>query len=338
MAIQDDKGHFLKAVFIKRTAVGFCIGFLMGIGAVHLFMYRDNSAALVTGILRPIQLGREGLVNQLLAYAVPENVKELKSLKEKLQKEIDEEKSRGFLVDAGIYFRDLDSAWWSGINETEKFSPASLLKVPLMISYYKLTDSDSHILNRRLTYDGSFDDNELENIKPLKSIRAGNSYTIDELIKYMIAYSDNNATHLLYDALPRDAFAKTYTDLGLSVPSSTDDFLGPRSYSLFFRILYNVTYLKKDMSQKALEELSQLDFPQGLSSGIPEDVKIVQKFGEHQFSNGVEELHDCGIVYHLRHPYFLCVMTKGHDFGKLSGIIRNVSKIVYKEVDSDYKN
>ncbi len=291
--------------------------------------------------LHPIQLGKTGLVNPLLAYTVPQDFTVLGPLGQKLQKETDQTIQNGVASNIAIYFRDLDAARWTGVNVTGQFSPASLLKVPLMIAYLKLAESQPSILNEQLTYDGSTDDNALENIKPLKAIKAGKSYTVDELIKYMIGYSDNNASTLLFNNLygiDPNAFKQVFTDLGVPFPTSQSDYLGPRVYSLFFRVLYNATYLSPELSQKALTLLAYADFPQGLAAGIPENIIAAQKFGEHTFQDGTAELHDCGIVYHPKHPYFLCVMTKGTDLTKLTNVIHDISSIVYQSVDSDYKN
>ena len=38
---------------------------------------------------------------------------------------------------ASVYVRDLNNGPWLGFNEKEKFSPASLMKVPLLISCLK---------------------------------------------------------------------------------------------------------------------------------------------------------------------------------------------------------
>ena len=71
------------------------------------------------------------------------------------------------------------------------------------------------------------------------------------------------------------------------------------------------------MSEKALNLLSQAKYAEGLSGGIPQNIKIAQKFGEHinltktMIQPLSVELHNCGIVYLPNNPYILCIMTKG---------------------------
>jgi beta-lactamase class A len=323
---------FSKSLFLVTFA--FIFGALL---SYIFFGYQSTSGETVN--LRPIQLGKDGLVNPLLAYTVPENKSELKPLHDAIEKKVNEEIRNGTLTSAGIYFRDLDTARWTGINPDMKFSPASLLKVPVMIAYLKKVEDNPSFLNQRVYYDGSFDDNARQDIKPLKAIEKGSSYSYEDLLRYMVSYSDNNATTLLFNHLDKLSLDQVFNDFEVEAPTSTIDYLSPRSYSHFFRILYNATYVNKKLSQKGLELLALPDFPQGITAGVPEGVIVAQKFGEHEFEDGTKQLHDCGIVYQSKHPYFLCVMTKGKDFTKLADVIRDVSALVYKEVDSlDYAN
>ena len=54
-----------------------------------------------------------------------------------------------------IYFRNLETGDWVGINQNEDYDPASLLKVPVMILYLKHAESDPSILSRTYAYTAS---------------------------------------------------------------------------------------------------------------------------------------------------------------------------------------
>src|SRR5207248_2823209 len=84
------------------------------------------------------------------------------------------------------------------------------------------------------------------------------------------------------------------------------------TYSSFFRVLYNASYLTRDDSQKALALLAGVDYKDGLVAGVPASVPIAHKFGERETTGDTtKQLNDCGIVYYPSHPYLLCVMTRG---------------------------
>ena len=106
--------------------------------------------------------------------------------------------------------------------------------------------------------------------------------------------------------------------------------------STFFRILFNASFLSREMSEKALQLLTMQDYPQGLAAGVPQGVEIAAKYGENVRgpNNEIKQLHEFGIVYHPAHPYIIGIMTRGHDFGVQSGIIREISRMIYAEVDA----
>jgi hypothetical protein len=92
------------------------------------------------------------------------------------------------------------------------------------------------------------------------------------------------------------------------------------------------------MSEKGLELLSKIDFEDGIRKVIPVSTPVADKFGEYYLiENGVakeHQLHDCGIVYHPKHPYIICIMTKGDSLDSLKKVLQDISKIVYINVDA----
>jgi beta-lactamase class A len=145
-------------------------------------------------------------------------------------------------------------------------------------------------------------------------------------------------TNLLGNA---DSLKQIYSDLQIPTDSTgTPASMSPETYSRFFRVLYNSSYLSHGVSEKSLELLSQTTFSKGLVSGLPADATVAHKFGERTTTDGISgavierELHDCGIVYLPGHPYFLCVMTRGSDFEKLERIIGTVSAMVWKSTNA----
>lgn len=261
-----------------------------------------------------------------------------RALEDDLTSFVDTEKDAGRLRDAGIYFRDLHNGPVFGINETLKYTPASLLKLPLAFVYLTRAERDPEILLEQL----SVADPKWEfstRFPPREIIDPTEPHSIEDLIMQMLAHSDNNAygvlqTHL-YDIGEQSSITQTFLELGFLDPSSiTDDVMNVRQYASLFRLLYNASYLNASLSEKVLEWLADSEFDGGLVAGVPSDVQVAHKFGERFLDDGEKQLHDCGIVYYPGNPYLLCVMTRGTDFDTLSSVIRNVSEKVYREVDS----
>lgn len=237
-----------------------------------------------------------------------------------------------------LYFRELNDGPWFAVGETEKFAPASLLKVPVMMAILKASENDSKFLEKRLHVEFGSDSNAGSHNMPKMPLRAGDSYTVEELLYYMIVHSDNNATEILDGLVDPSVLRKTFSIMGVEYPylSGRNDYsMTVQAYASFFRVLYNASFLDTDMSIKALKLLLESEYKDGLAAGVPSNVKVAHKFGERSVGDtGVEQLHDCGIVYYPKRPYLLCVMTRGTRFDVLDDVIRKISQSVYLEVDN----
>lgn len=263
-------------------------------------------------------------------------------LESKLEKLINEKKENGQVQDVAIYFRDLRNGPVFGINENDKFTPASLLKLPIMLAYFSWADEDPSILNERVQVTKENTGEATSQIYiPREEVILGQTYTIDELIHHMIVNSDNKASSVLISEMLRrnkaDLLARTYREAGMILPEGDDSTISHKSYASLFRMLYNSSYLSNDLSEKALKYLSENEFEIGLKNGIPEDVLVANKFGERfdeKTIGEIEQFHDCGVIYYPSNPYVLCVMTKGKNVQVLSEFVSEISKAVYDEVDS----
>lgn len=260
----------------------------------------------------------------------------LNKLRDNINFIINQQKSIKNISFASIYYRDLNNGPWFGINEKEYFSPASLIKVPLMIAYYKEAETNPEILKKEIINTKDYDPSE-QNFAPTNFLQKDQNYTVDQLINQMIIHSDNIAYQLLLDNIDNNIVFKVYNDLGVDISRAQNDptgnILTVKDYGSFFRILYNSSYLNNQMSEKALSLLTKTTFNKGLVAGIPQNVTISHKFGERRYlKTGEHQLHDCGIVYNDKKPYMICIMTRGNNFEKLENTIKEISKTIYNNI------
>ncbi len=320
----------MKKINISLIGIIVLIIFCLAIGAGiwHFFHLTPKSAALSENqVLR--QPGYK-FISPLLECS---DVRDISrgEVEESIRLIINNKISSDDITYASVYFRDLNNGPWIGINEQEKFTPASLLKVPLLMAYLKIVQSNPSILQEKITIEEN-PTTLTQNITPSTSVKIGTAYTVDELLQKMIIYSDNQAANSLLRYIDANSLNQTYSDLGIKVPSgnATEDFMSVLEYASFFRILYNASYLNHDMSEKALEILTKSQFHNGLAAGVPDNIEIAHKFGERVFANN-NQLHDCGIIYKNKSPYLLCIMTRGDDFNKMTEAIKEISQYVYNQ-------
>lgn len=265
----------------------------------------------------------------------PSSLRILNNLKKTVNEYIKNVKSLHKVTHVSVYFRDLNNGPWTGINEHQNYSPASLLKVPILITVLKEAEKNPSLLKKRYTFTGSTTPSHYTNIVASQQIEKGKSYTIEDLLEYMIIYSDNEAKDLLLDIFDERRVAKTIEEFGIKLSEKDDveDFLSVKEYASFFRILYNATYLNREMSEKALHILSRVEFMDGIPKHLPENIVTATKFGERGFLDfDLKQLHDCGIIYLPNKPYLLCIMTKGNDFVVLAEVISDISLIIYENI------
>lgn len=281
--------------------------------------------------LKILRSTKNQLTNPLLdceIYETNPNTK-VNSMKKSVMRVVNDNQED--INEISVYFRDLNNGPSFGINENNKFAPASLLKVPLMIAYLKENEKNPDILDKKIIYGG--DHYLKENLPNVDTLTPGSSYTVDNLIYRMIAFSDNLAFETLLGNIDQNTIKTVHKDLDLIYPdiNTPDDYISVKSYAGLFRVLYNSTYLNREMSDKALKYLTKSDFHLGIQAGIPKDTTTALKFGIRDADGkGTMQLHDCGIIYDQKKPYLLCIMTKGDRSNKLIEMIKNISDEVYR--------
>ena len=240
-----------------------------------------------------------------------------------------------------VYFRDLNNGNWFGIREHDKFSPKTLLKVPLMIAYFKWAESNPLVLRKTLISTGKGHETGLTRDDQVKNLETGKAYTVNDLIFRMIAQDDVDAYALLYANLPSSRLEKIFNDLYVEYdPHKQEDTLSLNAFAAFFRVLYNSSYLAEEMSEKALRYLSKSSFRTGMVAGIPPNVDIANKHGERNVPVATDgekkelyQLHEFGVIYHPNRPFLLGIMVRGKDLDQMTKTLRDITHLVYEEVD-----
>ncbi len=247
-------------------------------------------------------------------------------------------KTSGQIREVAVYFRDLNNGPTFGIYESGDFFPASLLKVPVMMAYYRWAERNPNLLNTEIHYQEAMDFGYTPTIIPRETLTIGQSYTVAELIRRMIVYSDNQSLHLLTKNLPMMYLQELFKMLGVGEDVLVDPEakLTVKEYAGFFRILFNSSYLSRESSEKALALLAATDYHDALPAGVPPNIAVAHKFGEAGTGDTDRQLHDCGIVYFPDHPYLACIMTRGDDTVELKDSIAAISKFIYEKIDEQY--
>ena len=264
-----------------------------------------------------------------------------RDLKKKIQETIIASHSG---IEISLYFRNLRNGPWFGINEESDYAPASLMKLPIVISYLKWVEQNPNVWNFIFTW--AQEDRSVPSILPEQHITPGEKYTIDELIHYSLIYSDNDANRTLLNNISAESIYKVFLELGIPIIDKiekwTSDYISVKEYASFFRVLYNSSYLSRTWSEYILSIMSNAQIQRWIHKYLPSTVKVSHKFGERWYTDPktgklIEQFHDCGIVYYEKYPYLLCVMTKWEtDIENLESIVEDIGKTVYDTISTLY--
>ncbi len=280
-------------------------------------------------------------IKPLLFVKTPEKnaLPEYRPLRESFTNLADRLKAENKVEDIAIYFRNLNTSQWVGVNVDQRFAPASMLKVITLIGILLEAESKPSFLSSTVTVPSADKLPQVEQVDygPKDPVISNRTYTINELLSHLIIDSDNTADYVLRSILGEDKRSKIHDDLELPEPNSGTGYTA-REYSYIFRTLYNATYLSHGLSEQVLNSLTKTNFTQGIVQGVPKDIVVSHKFGIRTIEDEeiYQELHDCGIVYYPDHPYFLCVMTRGKDLKELEGVLKTVSELAWQEFTKLY--
>ena len=204
-----------------------------------------------------------------------------------------------------------------------------MLKIATMICIFKMMEKDPTFKEKQIFLSSNLPLGV--SVHPPHPLRAGQSYSVRQLLQAMIEFSDNDATGLLFKEVNQADYAGLFTDLGIEVPEiyGWDYTITASDYARFYRVLYNASYLNRASSEMALTLLTQTTFKNGMVKNFPANVIVAHKFGERMTEVKSLQFHDAGIVYVGNRPYVAVFMTEGMNIDVLPDAIAQLSSICY---------
>lgn len=227
-----------------------------------------------------------------------------------------------------VYYEQMNSGSNISVNKNLRLYPASLSKLAQAIIITKKVEEGSLSWGQKLKVEPT--DLSSESGDLYKRI-GSQSLTVEELMKELLVNSDNTANNIFKHYLDTSDYLKFQEETGLMDLYNEQGFISSKEYTRMLRVLYTSSYLEPYNSQKILQYMSDANFREYLSQGIPSGVKFAHKYGENKkyfiFS-------DSGIVYVKNKPYMITVMIKGKDGSEETkkwaiGLMKEISERAY---------
>lgn len=329
-----------KKLYFQPQWLAVIIFFLAGIilGALGIYTWYLNNGSFVGSQNIHSRNSNYKFINPLLAIDMPQK-QFLASLpiQNKIKTLIDDSTQKGEIVEGSVYFSELESGRWAGVNESIQFSPGDLLRTALMIAYFKNAESTPGLLEQTLMYHSI----SSTPIIDASELQDGQLFTIREFIHDMMVNENTNSSNILYENINRQSLDDVFTDLGIDFNEDklTGDYLSTKQYALMLRVLYNATYLNRADSEMVLSILGETNNTVGIAAGLPNDIAVAHEFHLRHLSeknNSLIEGHDCGIIYFPDHHYQLCVMGTSHKADTLTALFNDISQLIYKDLKASY--
>lgn len=324
--IEENKSSLVKKISIVLNI------FLMVV--ITIFIYK-NSNLVDNDLIIHDNNNSFKLTNPILDCEL-DNKENAVVFSSDLVEEVDDVKKENSLSHISLYFRDLNNGPWVGVHEKEIFSPASLLKVPILIALLSESERDVNILSRKIKIKQSdVPQGFTQNFSPENTLEVGKEYELSRIMENMIVESDNIAVSPIINIIGLKSLGDVFKTVGVPYDGENKEILvRVKDYAGFFRVLYNASYLNRETSEKALDILSRSNYRDGIVAGVPDGVVVAHKFVERNIEGEKDQkqLHDCGVIYYPGKPYILCIMTRGDDFQNQQKAIKDLSSFVYSQV------
>lgn len=220
----------------------------------------------------------------------------------------------------GIYYYNIATGEGFGINDTDEYTAASTIKVPLNLYLYTQIKSGAVDPRGTLTYlkedyEGGTGDIQYEKV--------GSTYTIGDLSKLSIGESDNVAANMLIRHLGAENIKQYMRQVGGVVVRDEENVSCPRDMVLYMRLIYEFNQNEGELGQRLMEYFLNTEFNDKIPALLPKNVKVAHKIG-----NQVGVINDVGIVF-SDSPYILAVMSKDVNEEEAATVIPTISKKVY---------
>lgn len=225
---------------------------------------------------------------------------------------------------SGVYGFSVIRLWDGGsfdVAGDEEFQGASMIKVPLMVYAYTLSERGE------LNLEDEYKLREADKVPGagvLYGEPAGTEYSYRQLLEFMGKNSDRTAYAVMKKIVGEEGLMLFVKDIGLNNTDINTGLTTPNDMAKLFQKLYSDDLLGGDNKDELLSFLSGTDFENLIPAGIPEDVQVFHKIGQDE-----KVLADGGIV-NSETPYVLVIMSKGITRSEALDFFPKFSKYIYE--------
>jgi len=211
------------------------------------------------------------------------------------------------------------------INSDTIFKPASIYKVPLAVLVMQKIDQGELTLETELFLSEKDHQYEFDALA-----KRGENYNIsvDELLYYLIRYSDNTAVNVLERALGGyyTGIELMKSELGVTTFTKDPQEVTAEDIAIIFRGIYKKEYLSKESNDYLFDHLTNVMHWHNdrIAAGVPEGISVAHKIGN---LDGIYQ--DAGIVFGEQRDFIIVVLNENVNGVNAKEIIQKITEITY---------
>jgi len=227
-----------------------------------------------------------------------------------------------------IYYKNLKSGNSFGIEEHQIETGASVNKLPIIAALYNLDKNGKIKLDEKITIQKN--DVQDYGTGSIRYQKMPQTYSLRNLAKLALNQSDNTAAHVISVRIGEDVVQGLVDSWKMQQTSMVDNKTTVYDMGLLFEKIYKGEVASPGNTKEVLEFMTQTEFEDKLTKGLPSGTKIYHKTGD-----GEGFLHDLGIIETEKGAYFIGVMTSdiGSQEEETKNTIAEISKKVYQTLN-----
>lgn len=222
----------------------------------------------------------------------------------------------------GVYVKDIGSGKTLEIGSDNVYAAASTIKLPLVLYIYEQAAEGNVDLDTTLTYTQEY---YAQGTGILQGKPFGGSYTVRELSRLAIEYSDNVAWKMLLDFVDPDELTAFEKSLGAAATGKIDGLYvtTPKDMGNYLEEALAFSKEHPDYGNEVLYFMEHSIFKEGIPQNLPDGTIVAHKMGALN-----DKFHDVGMVFGKR-PYIITIFTQdGWETVSLE-TLADISRMVY---------
>jgi len=220
----------------------------------------------------------------------------------------------------GVYVYETGNLARWGINESQTFQAASLIKLPVIVALYQKAEEGEIDLDSTYTLK---DEDKISGAGSLQNQPAGSEFTLRELVSLMGKESDNTAFGVVRNLLGDEKISDFMLRIGMKNTSLKNNTTTPEDMGILLRKLYEGKIVSVKSRDEILDFLTETNYEDWLVNGVPENVRVAHKFGRE-----THVLNDAGVVFTPR-PYVVVIVSEGIVESEADEALVEISRFIY---------